>query len=74
MRQPAAAIDWPADLSAAPAANKTDIHAIEDLLNEVLEPLSIGHVGVGEFRFVPLETASRIDLIVSAISGRGAPN
>jgi len=72
--QPAAAIDWPADLSQAPEANKTDIHAIESLLNEALGPASL-LLRVGEFRFVPLETASRIDLIASAaISGRGALN
>jgi hypothetical protein len=73
--QPAKAIDWPTDLNSTPAANRTNAHAIETFLNQVLAPDAIPLMGVGGFRFVPLETGRRIDLIATvALSGRGKLN
>lgn len=70
----AAHFEWPYDLNGTPAANSASIKEIGTLVNRVLAPQSIT-AQVRAFRFVPLETPKRIDLIASIdTSGRGMFN
>ncbi len=68
-------LEWPHDLNGIPAANATNLATIESLVRSVLGPDGNELMTLGEFRFVPLETVTRIDLITTAgFSGRGAIN
>jgi len=70
--RPAGAFDWPKDLNATVAANRTDISAIEALVHQALNPRMPEVLLVTDFRFVPLETVSRVDLVASVdFSRRG---
>lgn len=72
--QSEAQFEWPRDLMSVPAANATNISAINAVVNGVLARQTLT-AKVREFRFVPLENAKRIDLIASIdTSGRGMYN
>jgi hypothetical protein len=72
---PCQALDWPRDLNGVPAANATDTGTIKALINRVLAPEFVEVDAVREFRFVPLESLRRVDLIASIdTSGRGMFN
>jgi hypothetical protein len=65
-----ASLEWPGDLNAIPTANATAIGTIQTLVNGALAPAGI-IARVGAFRFAPLETVKRVDLIASIdTSGR----
>ncbi len=72
--QQSARFEWPHDPLGIASANRTEVPVVEAVVNQALAPETVtAHVRA--FRFVPLETIDRIDLVASIdTSGRGMFN